>query len=301
MNKPIIVGLGEVLWDLLPRGKFLGGAPANFAFHASQLGAESIVASAIGRDDDGRAIQAQLAGLGLDTRYLQWSDAPTGTVTATLDADGKATYTIHEDTAWDDFRAHSEWDALAKHTDAVCFGSLAQRSPESRAILRRFVHMTPSHCLRLFDINLRQHYFGHATIHFSLQLAHVFKLNDEELPVVATLLALPGDEAETITALWERYPTLQLVALTRGSYGSTLFTRFRRSDHTGYPLAAGVVPDTVGAGDAFTAALAVGLLRFENLDTIHEKASRIATFVCSQPGATPAHPATESALAQRHP
>ncbi|WP_394793212.1 carbohydrate kinase [Armatimonas sp.] len=301
MNKPVIVGLGEVLWDLLPHGKFLGGAPANFAFHASQLGAEGIVASAIGRDDDGRAIQAQLAGLGLDTRYLQWSDAPTGTVTATLDAEGKATYTIHEDTAWDDFRASAEWDALAKHTDAVCFGSLAQRTPGSRGILRRFVQLTPPHCLRLFDINLRQHYFGHATIHFSLQLAHIFKLNDEELPVVAALLELPDNEAETITALWEHYPTLQVVALTRGASGSTLFTRFRRSDHPGYPLAAGVVPDTVGAGDAFTAALAVGLLRFEDLDTIHARASRIASFVCSQPGATPAHVATESVLVQKHP
>ena len=301
MNRPVIVGLGEVLWDLLPHGKFLGGAPANFAFHASQLGAEGIVASAIGRDDDGRAIQAQLAGLGLDTRYLQWSDAPTGTVTATLDAEGKATYTIHENTAWDDFRASAEWDTLAKHTDAVCFGSLAQRSPRSLATLRRFVHMTSSHCLRLFDINLRQHYFGHATIHFSLQLAHVLKLNDEELPIVAELLELSGNEESLIAAFWERYPSLHLVALTRGANGSTLFTRFRRSDHPGYPLAKGVQPDTVGAGDAFTAALTVGLLRFEDLDTIHERASRIASFVCSQPGATPPHLATESDLAQRHP
>ncbi|WP_395091282.1 carbohydrate kinase [Armatimonas sp.] len=301
MNKPVIVGLGEVLWDLLPHGKYLGGAPANFAFHASQLGAEGIVASAIGRDALGDEILQRLESLGLATDYLQRNDSPTGTVTATLDAEGKATYTIHENTAWDDFRAHSGWDSLAKHTDAVCFGSLAQRSPESCAILRRFVHRTPSHCLRLFDINLRQHYFEQATTHFSLQLAHVFKLNDEELPVVASLLELSGSEESLIAAFWERYPNLQLVALTRGAQGSTLFTRFRRSDHPGYPLADGVKPDTVGAGDAFTATLAVGLLRFEDLDTLHEKASRIASFVCSQPGATPTHPATESALEQKHP
>ena len=294
MNKPVIVGLGEVLWDLLPHGKFLGGAPANFAFHASQLGAEGIVASAVGRDVLGDEIVARLESLGLSTDYLQRNDSPTGTVTATLDTEGKASYTIHEDTAWDQFKISFEWDALSKRADAICFGSLAQRTPGSRGILRRFVQLTPPHCLRLFDINLRQHYFGHATVHFSLQLAHVFKLNDEELPVVAELLELSGSEESLIAAFWERYPSLRVVALTRGANGSTLFTRFRRSDHPGYPLAAGVVPDTVGAGDAFTAALAVGLLRFEDLDTIHARASRIASFVCSQPGATPAHVATES-------
>ena len=294
MNQPVIVGLGEVLWDLLPHGKFLGGAPANFAFHASQLGAEGIVASAVGRDVLGDEIVARLESLGLSTDYLQRNDSPTGTVTATLDTEGKASYTIHEDTAWDQFKISFEWDALSKRADAICFGSLAQRTPGSRGILRRFVQLTPPHCLRLFDINLRQHYFGHATVHFSLQLAHVFKLNDEELPVVAELLELSGSEESLIAAFWERYPSLRVVALTRGANGSTLFTRFRRSDHPGYPLAAGVVPDTVGAGDAFTAALAVGLLRFEDLDTIHARASRIASFVCSQPGATPAHVATES-------
>ena len=301
MNKPVIVGLGEVLWDLLPHGKFLGGAPANFAFHASQLGAEGIVASAVGRDVLGDEIVARLESLGLSTDYLQRNDSPTGTVTATLDTEGKASYTIHEDTAWDQFKISFEWDALSKRADAICFGSLAQRTPGSRGILRRFVQLTPPHCLRLFDINLRQHYFGHATVHFSLQLAHVFKLNDEELPVVAELLELSGSEESLIAAFWERYPSLRVVALTRGANGSTLFTRFRRSDHPGYPLAAGVVPDTVGAGDAFTAALAVGLLRFEDLDTIHARASRIASFVCSQPGATPAHVATESAPVQKHP
>ncbi len=301
MNKPVIVGLGEVLWDLLPHGKFLGGAPANFAFHASQLGAEGIVASAVGRDVLGDEIVARLESLGLSTDYLQRNDSPTGTVTATLDTEGKASYTIHEDTAWDQFKISFEWDALAKRADAICFGSLAQRTYESRWIIMRFQGLPKWRCLRIFDINLRQHYYSVDIIQFALSFANVFKLNDEELPVVAELLDIPSEEMGFVTALWERCPTLIVVALTRGARGSTLFTRFRRSDHPGYPLAAGVVPDTVGAGDAFTAALTVGLLRFEDLDTIHEKASRIASFVCSQPGATPPHPATESDLGQRHP
>lgn len=158
----------------------------------------------------------------------------------------------------------------------------------------RFQGLPKWRCLRIFDINLRQNYYSVSIIQFALNFANVFKLNDEELPIVAELLDIPSEETGFVTALWERCPTLVVVALTRGARGSTLFTRFRRSDHPGYPLAAGVVPDTVGAGDAFTAALAVGLLRFEDLDTIHARASRIASFVCSQPGATPAHVATES-------
>ena len=292
MNKPVIVGLGEVLWDMLPHGKFLGGAPANFAFHASQLGAEGIVASAVGRDALGDEIIERLESLGLSTEYVQRNDAPTGTVTATLDAEGKATYIIHEDTAWDNAAENDAWDTLAFRADAVCFGSLAQRSPQTRGAIQAFLGHVGHACLRIFDINLRQHYYSAETVHFSLQLAHVFKLNDEELPIVSELLEITGDESEIIVALWEKYPSLRVVALTRGASGSTLFTRFRRSDHPGYPLAAGVTPDTVGAGDSFTAALAVGLLRFDDLDALHDRASKLAAFVCSQPGGTPLHSGT---------
>jgi fructokinase len=297
MKKPVIVGLGEVLWDLLPHGKFLGGAPANFAFHASQLGAEGIVASAVGRDPLGDEIIERLESLGLSTEYVQRNDAPTGTVTATLDAEGKATYIIHEDTAWDQIHIVEDdaWGALAIRADAICFGSLAQRAPESRSSISRFIFLSATRsrgCLRIFDINLRQHYYSVTSIQLSLQLANVFKLNDEELPVVAELLEIPGSEAEIVAALWEKFPSLRVVALTRGASGSTLFTRFRRSDHSGYPLAEGVTPDTVGAGDSFTAALALGLLRFDDLDALHDRASKLAAFVCSQPGGTPLHSGT---------
>ncbi len=286
------MGIGEVLWDLLPDGKFLGGAPGNFAFHASQLGAEGIVASAVGRDALGDEIIERLESLGLSTEYIQRNDAPTGTVTATLDAEGKATYIIHENTAWDQFKISFEWDALAKRADAICFGSLAQRTFESRWIIQRFQGLSNWHCLRIFDINLRQDYYSIGINQFSLNFANVFKLNDEELPIIAELLEIPSEETGFVTALWERCPQLVVVALTRGANGSTLFTRFRRSDHPGYPLAEGVTPDTVGAGDSFTAALAVGLLHFDDLDILHDKASKLAAFVCSQPGGTPLHSGT---------
>ncbi|MCX6366607.1 MAG: carbohydrate kinase [Armatimonadetes bacterium] len=296
MSRPVIVGIGEVLWDLLPDGKFLGGAPGNFAFHASQLGAEGIVASAVGRDALGDEIIERLDSLGLSTEYVQRNDAPTGTVTATLDAEGKATYIIHENTAWDQIHIGEDdaWGALALRADAVCFGSLAQRTSESRSSIQRFAFLASvrPRCLRIFDINLRQSYYSQEVVDTSLLLADAFKLNDEELPVVAELLELAGNEAELVAALWEKYPSLRVVALTRGASGSTLFTRFRRSDHPGYPLAEGVTPDTVGAGDSFTAALAVGLLHFDDLDTLHDKASRLAAFVCSQPGGTPLHSGT---------
>jgi fructokinase len=292
MSRPVIVGIGEVLWDLLPDGKFLGGAPGNFAFHASQLGAEGIVASAVGRDALGDEIIERLDSLGLSTEYIQRNDAPTGTVTATLDAEGKATYIIHEDVAWDRMQACQQWDELAWLADAICFGSLSQRANDAVYRFIKFATRRPGGGLRIFDVNLRQYYYSSEVIHLSLQFSQVFKLNDEELPVVAELLELAGNEAEIVAALWEKYPSLRVIALTRGASGSTLFTRFRHSDHPGYPLAEGVTPDTVGAGDSFTAALAVGLLRFDDLDTLHDKASKLAAFVCSQPGGTPLHSGT---------
>ena len=291
MNRPVIVGLGEVLWDVSPQGKFLGGAPANFAFHASQLGAEGIVASAVGRDTNGEEILLRLESLGLPTTHIQRNAAPTGTVTIVLDDQGKATYTIHENTAWDVFRRREDWDILAQRADAVCFGSLCQRSPASNQVIRRFLQIASrTRCLRIFDVNLRQSFFTRETIHLSLQSSDIVKFNDEELPVVAAMLELPDSEEDAVAALWKRYPAVQVVALTRGDKGSTLFSCFRRSDHAAYPLAEGVKPNTVGAGDSFTAALAVGMLCLEDMEAIHERASQVASFVCSQPGATPKLP-----------
>jgi fructokinase len=289
-RRPLVVGIGEVLWDCLPNGKFLGGATANFAFHTNQQGARGIIVSAIGSDADGDEIQNRLTSLGLSDTSLSRDPHPTGTVTAVLDSDGKAEYIIHEGVAWDHIPFSDSLRALAQEADAVCFGSLAQRSSESRETIHRFLNLTPKNCLRVFDINLRQHFYTPETIRASLSLAHVFKLNDEELPVLQTLLELAPDENTAIFQLMERYG-LTLIALTRGGSGSTLYTKHRMSRHPGFPLPKGIRPDTIGAGDSFTATLVSGLLNTDDLDRIHDRANRIASFVCSQPGGTPEIPA----------
>lgn len=275
----------------LPTEKYLGGAPSNFAFHSAQVGANGLVVSGIGTDALGQEIAAQLKAKGLDTTCLR-QDAryPTGTVTVQKDAQGQPTYNIHAPVAWDFLPFDDLLRQKAENADAVCFGTLAQRSPASRASIRAFVTATRPDCLRVFDINLRQAFYNRDVIKSSLTLCNVLKLNHEELPVVADLLELPerdlADETALLASLLARYP-LRLIALTRGGGGSVLTTKFRRSEHPGNPA---TVIDTVGAGDAFTAALTWGLLHTADLDTIHAAASRLASFVCSQPGGTPQLP-----------
>jgi fructokinase len=287
VSKPIAVGLGEVLWDLLPAGKQLGGAPANFAFHAQQLSAEGLVVSAVGRDALGEEIKARLAQLGLSSN-LHISDLPTGTVSVKLDAAGVPSYVIHQPVAWDEMRDAGEGTDLAARADVVCFGSLAQRSLPSRTMIHAFLAATrKEQCLRIFDINLRQDFYSESVIRASLDVAGVLKLNDQELPVVTGLLHLPAEEQKFADALLARLPTLRLIALTRGPHGSALFRREATSQHGGVPT---TLADTVGAGDAFTATLALGLLRGEPLDRINAAANRVAAYVCSQHGATPILP-----------
>ncbi|MFB0515667.1 MAG: carbohydrate kinase [Candidatus Neomarinimicrobiota bacterium] len=282
-----LVGLGEVLWDVLPNGKQLGGAPANFAYHAQALGGNGIVVSCVGDDGPGREILARLDDLGLDRRYVATDkNHPTGTVTVELDAVGKPAYTIHENVAWDYIPYNSGLEELAGEVDAVCFGSLCQRSRVSRETIRQFLEVTKRECLRLFDLNLRQSYFNREIIDTLLKLTDVLKLNDEELPFLAELCDVQGSETRVLHQLTERY-ALRLVALTRAERGSRLFTPGRDSDHPGFRAQ---VADTVGAGDSFAAVLALGLLRGEQLDRINEYANRVASFVCSQNGATPPLP-----------
>jgi fructokinase len=286
-TKPVVIGLGEVLWDLLPGGKKFGGAPANFAYHARALGAEAYVVSCVGDDDLGDEILRQLDALGLNREYIAVdAEHPTGTVSVKLDACGKPTYVIHENVAWDFIPSRPELFGLAQRADAVCFGSLAQRSAVSRVTIRDFVTATRDDCLRIFDINLRQHYFNLDTIAASLEWATVLKLNDEELPVVAQKLSIPGAEKEILGTLCRRF-NLDLIALTMGGEGALLFTPEASSVQPGLPVE---IADTVGAGDAFTAALALGLLKGRDLDTINRHANCIARYVCSQPGATPPMP-----------
>jgi fructokinase len=284
--QPCVVGLGEILWDMLPTGTFLGGAPANFAFHANQLGARGLVISAVGNDALGEQIFAELHQLNVASDGLRQTTQPTGTVTVTTVA-GQPTYTIHTDVAWDFIPFDAELRDIAEHADAVCFGSLAQRCPVSRQSIQAVLQATGKDCWRVFDINLRQHFYEMATIQSALELSHVLKLNHEELPIVAQLLGLPTNPDEAIRGLLRGYG-LRLVALTRGGEGSSLYSKWRTSHHPGYPVTH--IADTVGAGDSFTAALVMGLLHSDDLDAIHDRAARLASFVCTQRGATPQLP-----------
>jgi len=284
-----ILAVGEVLWDLLPppTGKQLGGAPANFAFHARSLGARAGLITRVGADDLGREVLERFRLLGLPTETVQVDpDRPTGTVTVALAADGQPQYTIHEHVAWDRIEADPAGLAEARTADAVCFGSLAQRSEPSRRAIRALVAATPDKALRVFDVNLRPPFVDRNVVADSLELANVLKLNDHELPELASMFGLSTAVRETMTQLAGRFG-LSAIALTRGAGGSLLLADGQWSDHPGRPT---VVRDTIGAGDAFTACLVVGLLAGRPLDAINDHANAVAAFVCSQPGGTPQLP-----------
>lgn len=280
----IVVGIGELLWDLFPEGKRLGGAPLNFCYHAQQLGAEGYPVSAIGGDDLGIEIRDVLNEKGMsDVFVAEDTDRPTGTVGIVLDGQGKPTYEIHEGVAWDALPMSGKLKSLAQKTDAVCFGSLAQRNPLSRSTIQTFLRAMRPDALRIFDVNLRQKFYSKKIIEESLRQANILKLSEEELPVLAEMFGLIGTGQGQLTDLMDRFD-LQLIAYTRGADGSLLVAPDAISDHPGYPVA---VADSVGAGDSFTAVLCMGLLNRKSLDDINEHANRVAAFVCSQTGATP--------------
>jgi fructokinase len=288
VSQPLVVGIGEILWDLLPDGKQMGGAPANFAYHARALGAASVIVSAVGDDRSGREILEELGRRGLERSGIAVvSGAPTGTVTVALDAGEIPHYTIHEGVAWDVIPWTAGLGDLAARADAVCFGTLAQRSPVSRATIGAFLDATRPDCLRVLDLNLRQSYFSRDIIHGLIERATLLKLNDDELATVAGMLSLPGPESRVLAGLLEAYP-LTVVALTKGRSGSRLFGRGVDIIHPGHPVE---TADTVGAGDAFTAALVVGMLKKKSWDEIGRRANRIAGYVCSRKGAWPELPA----------
>jgi fructokinase len=281
-----VTGIGEILWDLLPTGAQLGGAPANFAWHAHQLGAKAQVISRIGMDELGEEIRRRLVKMDLPDGLVQMDERhPTGTVTVAL-LDGHPEYIIHENAAWDHVAATPQAIAAVKVADAVCFGSLAQRNLVSRNAIQTLVAATRNDALRIFDINLRQHYFDREVIEASLRLANVFKLNDAELPVVAKLFGANGDIRKQIEFFAKEF-RLRVVALTRGGNGSLLYCDGQCSEHGGVEVQ---MKDTIGAGDAFTAALCAGLLRGMELDRINAGANEVAAFVCTQSGATPLLP-----------
>jgi len=286
LHRPTVVGLGEVLWDLLPTGRTFGGAPTNFACHAQQLGAAAAVVSCVGWDDLGDDTIAELKRREVSSSGVLRSDSPTGTVEVALDDAGKPTYHIAQEVAWDAMLWSDSLAQLAATSAAVCFGTLGQRSKVSRQTIRRFLSAAPREALRLFDVNLRASFFEAEIILQSLELANVLKLSDEELPLVAKFCDLSGTMTEVIEQLASRFD-LQVVALTLGSQGAILLGRGKNYRH---PAACVEVVDTVGAGDAYTAALALGLLTGHDLGTINGYACKIAAFVCSQTGATPVIP-----------
>jgi len=282
-----IVGIGELLWDILPAGPQLGGAPGNFAYHAHALGADALLISRVGEDDLGHRALHQLEKLGLPADCVEIDPKlPTGSVTVRILEGGQPHYEIHENVAWDALRGESAARHAVAGADAVCFGSLAQRNEPSRTTIRSLLAAAPRAALRIFDINLRQNYFSTAVIQESLNLSNALKVNDTELPVLADMFHLNGDVRSQITELAHRWQ-LRCVAYTRGGHGSLLFSKGKFSDHPGFPSK---VIDTIGAGDAFTAAMTIGLLAGWDLDRVNENANRIAAYVCSCAGATPVLP-----------
>jgi fructokinase len=284
---PTVVGLGEILWDLLPSGRQLGGAPANFAYCSYLLENRAIVASRVGSDDLGREVRNSLLRFGITDEFLQADPAhPTGTVRVEINREGQPKFEIMYPAAWD-FLEWKNWEGLAKSADAVCFGSLAQRSAASRDTIRKFLELTRPEALRIFDINLRQSFYSAEIVTSSLQRANIVKLNHEEQPVLANLLHITSsDEVSFCREVLDRFD-LQLVCVTRGGNGSLLVDRDDAYEHPGFRVA---VKDTVGAGDAFTAGLVHERLRGSSLAAMNDTANRMGAWVASHAGAMPSAP-----------
>ena len=291
-----VVGLGELLWDMLPAGPQLGGAVANFAVMSARLGNDAAIATRLGNDQLGREALALLAGTPVDTSYIQQDvSRVTSTVTVELE-EGQPHYTIHEPVAWDFLEFTSQWLGLAQRCDAVCFGTLAQRSAASRRTIESFLHETRPECVRIFDVNLRAPFFSAEIIERSLDLATIFKLNADEMPQVLSMLGFPdtqGTSPEVLLAgarqIIDQFP-VALIAITMGAHGSLLVTRREVDRHSGYPT---TVVDAVGAGDAFTAAITHFHLQGAPLARLNAAGNRWGSWVAAHAGAMPALTAQE--------
>ena len=286
-ERPIVIGIGELLWDLLPSEKQLGGAPANFTFHAQQLGAKGYIISVVGSDDSGNEIVDLLVQKGMHVDFIaRHGKVPTGTVTVKLDTNGTPGYVIHENVAWDHIPFDPSICRVVEKASAFCFGTLAQRNADSLNTIQSLLKILPSSCLVVFDVNLRQHYFTKELIEFSLGYAHILKLNAEELSVISKLLEISGSEEEQLEFLLNAYH-LQLIALTKGAGGSLLYSR---QDVNWLNTPKVEVADTVGAGDAFTAALVMSLLKRLPVKTAHQNATNVSAYVASRHGGMPDFP-----------
>ena len=287
-NKRMIVGLGEALWDVLPEGKKLGGAPANFAYHTGQFGLDTLAISALGEDRLGDETIAAIEEQGLNY-MMPRVPYPTGTVQVTLDDEGIPAYDIKENVAWDNIPFTDEMKAVAQNCRAVCFGSLAQRNVVSRETIKKFLSTTPDDCMKIFDINLRQNFYTKEVIDDSLHLCNVLKINDEELVVIGRMFGYPGlDMQDKCWLLLGKY-NLDILVLTCGVNGSYVFTPGAMSF---YETPKVEVADTVGAGDSFTGTFCACILKGKSVADAHRIAVDASAFVCTQKGAMPKLPDT---------
>lgn len=291
MKAKYIVGLGEVLWDILPSGRKLGGAPANFAYHVSQFGLPGCVVSAVGRDDLGLEIVEKLDLKNIEST-IATVDRPTGTVEVTVDTAGIPSYDIRPDVAWDHIPFTPELEELARNTRAVAFGSLAQRSPESRDTIVKFISAMPDtpDTLIVFDINLRQNHYTKETVEQSLRLCNVLKINDEELETLKQMFGIKVEGPAASCRELINICGLKMVILTCGTEGSFVFSANGDESFISTPQVE--VADTVGAGDSFTAAFIASLLRGLSVEDAHQRAVETAAYVCTQSGAMPPLPAS---------
>ena len=281
-RQPVVAGIGEVLWDVVGEHETLGGAPINFAFQAGQLGAAALAISSIGDDVRGQRTLSTLQEYGVVTDHITVVDGvPTGYVQARVDADGVAAYEFPAEVAWDRIAIESATWAIAPQLRAICFGSLAQRAEHSREAIHSFLKALPPGVLKIFDLNIRQDYYSTEIIRDSLIQADILKLNDDEIALLTRQEGLKGSTEQRLTALVERY-RLSLAVLTRGERGSLLVSPTATADHCGYQAD---VVDTIGAGDSFTAVIAMGMLRGYALDKINEHANLVAAHVCGRRGA----------------
>lgn len=286
--KNIVVGMGEALFDCLPEGKKIGGAPANFAYHVSQFGFQSCVVSAVGNDEDGDEILRIFNQRGLNMQ-IERVPFPTGTVQVTLDEKGIPTYDIKQGVAWDNIPFTDELKELAHQTRAVCFGSLAQRNAVSRETIARFLTEMPEDddTLKIFDINLRQSFYTPDLLEESMKRCNILKINDEELELVSRMFGFHSiSQEDKCWILLSKY-NLKMLILTCGTDGSYVFTPGKISFQ---PTPKVVVADTVGAGDSFTGSFTAAILAGKPVEEAHKLAVEVSAFVCTQSGAMPVLP-----------
>jgi fructokinase len=279
-----VAGLGELIWDLLPEGKQLGGAPSNFAYNAALLGDSAVIASRVGNDALGLEALARLRQMGISTDLIQTDRVhPTGTVGVSIDSTGEALFNVNENSAWDYLEFTPEWEELASDIDAVCFGTLGQREEPARKTIKRFLENTRPETVRIFDVNLRHSFFTRELLEDSLRLSTVVKLSADEVKHVVTLLDTSNKSELDLAHLIMDGFDIRLVAITRGSHGSLLVSPHEYVEHPGFRIK---VADTIGAGDAFTAAMVHYYLRNASLDLISNAANRMGAWVATQKGAT---------------